>query len=51
MKRLSRLLRAFWANSLALELEYRIDFLIGGITALLSLGAALLFLHVMFQQT
>jgi ABC-2 type transport system permease protein len=50
MKRLIRLLRAFWANSLALELEYRIDFLIGAVTAILSFGAGLLVLHIMFQQ-
>jgi ABC-2 type transport system permease protein len=51
MRRFGRLLRAFWANSLALELEYRIDFVIGAVTALLSFGAGLLLLHVMFQQT
>jgi ABC-2 type transport system permease protein len=44
-------LRAFWANSLALELEYRVDFLISAVTALVSFGAGLLLLHVMFQQT
>lgn len=50
MKRLIRLMRAFWANSLALELEYRVDFLISAVTALISFGAGLLLLNVMFQQ-
>jgi ABC-2 type transport system permease protein len=50
MKRLVCLLRAFWANSLALELEYRADFLISAVTAIISFGAGLLLLYVMFQQ-
>jgi ABC-2 type transport system permease protein len=49
MKRLLHLIRAFWANSFALDLEYRIDFLISGATALFSFGAGLLVLQVMFH--
>lgn len=49
--RLARLIRTFWANSLALDLEYRVDFLIGAITALISFGAGLLVLQVMFRYT
>jgi ABC-2 type transport system permease protein len=49
MRRLLQLLRAFWANSLALDLEYRVDFLISAVTALISFGAGLLTLQVMFR--
>jgi ABC-2 type transport system permease protein len=49
MRRFLQLLRAFWTNSLALDLEYRIDFLISGATALFSFGAGLLVLQVMFR--
>ncbi|HVO04033.1 MAG TPA: ABC-2 family transporter protein [Candidatus Cybelea sp.] len=51
MNRLLHLVRAFWANSLALDLEYRIDFLISAVTALCSFGAGLLVLDVMFRYT
>ncbi|HEY4162911.1 MAG TPA: ABC-2 family transporter protein [Dongiaceae bacterium] len=51
MSRLLRLIRAFWASSLALDLEYRVDFLISAMTALLSFGAGLLVLNVMFTYT
>lgn len=49
MRRFLQLLRAFWTNSLALDLEYRIDFLISAATALFSFGAGLLVLQVMFR--
>jgi len=51
MRRLLQLTRAFWANSLAADLEYRVDFLISAVTALFSFGAGLLVLHVMFGYT
>ncbi len=51
MKRILSLTRAFWTSSIALNLEYRIDFLIEAFTALVSFGAGLLVLHVMFQYT
>ncbi len=51
MTRLLHLIRAFWANSLALDLEYRIDFIISAVTALISFGAGLLVLQVMFRYT
>jgi ABC-2 type transport system permease protein len=51
MRRLLRLIRAFWANSLALDLEYRIDFLVSAATALFSFGAGLLVLQVMFRYS
>jgi len=51
MMRLGRLIRAFWTNSLALDLEYRVDFLISAVTALLSFGAGLMVLQVMFRYT
>ena len=46
--RLLHLIRAFWGSSLALDLEYRFDFLISAVTSLISYGAGLLVLHVMF---
>ena len=49
MRRLFRLVRAFWANSLALDLEYRVDFLISAVTALMSFGVGFLVLDVMFR--
>jgi ABC-2 type transport system permease protein len=49
MRRLFKLVRAFWGNSLALDLEYRFDFLVSAVTAVLSSGAGLLVLHVMFS--
>jgi ABC-2 type transport system permease protein len=49
MRRLLQLIRAFWANSLAADLEYRVDFLISAVTALISFGAGLLVLQVMFR--
>jgi ABC-2 type transport system permease protein len=51
MKRIFSLARAFWASSIALNLEYRADFLVEAFTALVSFGAGLLVLDVMFQYT
>lgn len=51
MKRIFSLIRAFWASSIALNLEYRIDFAIEAVTALISFGAGLLVLNVMFTYT
>lgn len=51
MKRIFSLTRAFWASSVALNLEYRVDFLIDAFTSLVSFGAGLLVLDVMFQYT
>jgi ABC-2 type transport system permease protein len=51
MRRLGRLIRAFWANSLALDLEYRVDFLISAVTAVITFGAGLLVLQVMFRYS
>jgi ABC-2 type transport system permease protein len=51
MRRLLRLVRAFWTSSLALDLEYRMDFLVGAATAAMSFGAGLLVLNVMFAHT
>jgi ABC-2 type transport system permease protein len=45
-----RLLRLFAANSLQLDLEYRIDFVINIGTALISLGAGWIVLDVMFRH-
>jgi ABC-2 type transport system permease protein len=50
MMRLLRLIRAYWVNSLALDLEYRADFLISAVTSLLSCGAGLLALSVIFSH-
>jgi ABC-2 type transport system permease protein len=50
MRRLFRLIRAFWANSLSLDLEYRVDFLIATATAVISFGAGLLVLNVVFAH-
>jgi ABC-2 type transport system permease protein len=49
MRRLLQLIRAFWANSLAADLEYRVDFLISATTALIAFGAGLLMLQVVFR--
>ena len=49
MTRPLKLIRAFWVNSLALDLEYRVDFLISAATALVTCGAGLLVLQVMFS--
>jgi ABC-2 type transport system permease protein len=49
MRRLLHLVRAFWGSSLALDLEYRFDFLISAVTAVFAAGAGLLVLHVMFS--
>jgi ABC-2 type transport system permease protein len=51
MRRLLQLIRAFWANSLAADLEYRVDFLISAATALIAFGAGLLMLQVVFRYT
>jgi viologen exporter family transport system permease protein len=45
-----RLLRMYAANSIQLELEYRANFAVNGITALLSLAAGLVVLSVMFSH-
>jgi ABC-2 type transport system permease protein len=45
-----RLLRLFAANSLQLDLEYRADFAINGVTAVISLCAGWLVLDVMFSH-
>ena len=50
MKRYLRLIRAFWANSLSLDLEYRLNFLISAVTAVFSFAAGLLVLDVMFTH-
>jgi ABC-2 type transport system permease protein len=50
MKRYLQILRAFWSNSLSLDLEYRADFLINLVSVVLSLGAGLLVIAVMFAH-
>lgn len=45
-----RVLWSYLAYSVQLDLEYRVDFLISSITALLSLGTGLVVLHVMFSH-
>ena len=49
MTRILHLIRAFWGSSLALDLEYRFDFLVSAVTAIFAAGAGLLVLHVMFS--
>jgi ABC-2 type transport system permease protein len=51
MKRILSLTRAFWASSISLNLEYRIDFLVEVVSALISFAAGLLVLDVMFLYT
>ncbi|NJO35298.1 MAG: DUF2848 family protein [Rhodospirillales bacterium] len=43
------MLRAFWSNSLALDIEYRADFLINLVSVAVSLAAGLLVIAVMFS--
>jgi ABC-type uncharacterized transport system permease subunit len=50
MMRYLRLLRLYAANSLQLDLEYRADFAINIVTALISLGAGWIVLDVMFTH-
>jgi ABC-2 type transport system permease protein len=50
MMRYLRLLRLYAANSLQLDLEYRADFGINVVTALISLGAGWIVLDVMFAH-
>jgi ABC-2 type transport system permease protein len=49
MRRYLQVLRAFWSNSLSLDIEYRADFLINLVTVVVSLAAGLLVIAVMFS--
>jgi ABC-2 type transport system permease protein len=50
MRRYLQILRAFWSNSLSLDLEYRADFVVNLVSVVLSLGAGLLVIAVMFEH-
>ncbi len=50
MKRYFKLLRIFIANSLQLELEYRVNLLMNALNSLLAFGAGFVLLWVMFSQ-